>query len=730
MTARTDAQGRHERAPHTALELDLDYCSNTYGVSPCTAGRVNSGTLQSGGTTTVRLAAGASAVDDFYNNMTLRSTGGTGSGQEAKVIDYVGATRDATVSPAFSPALDGTTTYDVINRPGGCYNVFIGASPCQDQPNYVKGTKTVKFCTRGMPIPAGEQIRPYLARASNTPTQIDTAKGLAMRSQTSVTLTDEPARDDLDKYVEDRAMPAGGTFWPRLIARNPNAIGRFARLREGYAVTPWDWATFQTELYSIEAIKGPDGGGQFTVVLSDAVKLLDRSKIPAVTDGKLIADLAGASFTGTIVSATSTTAVLSEKALAVDDAYNGQELYILQNTGAGQRRVITDYVGETRRATLATWSVIPDSTSTCEVTPLTFTLPAGKGAQYTDPATSGKNEYIRIGDEVIRYTAKSTDTLSWTDGTYRAQFDTARDDHKAKDVVQLCRAWLDQPAKTVIEEILNEGGLADTYIDLTGLAQEDTDWLQAGRITACIADPETASELLADLLKDLNLMCWWHPVEQKVKFKADMPQIVSSVTALNDDKLMLGKTQVERLDAERITQAAVDFDLASATADRKKRTSYRTIEVYVDATAQGANSYGDVRPNLRASRWLTTANEVLARSNVARKLSRLRDAPSRIKFWLDPKDEIALGALADITSRKHVDAAGNAVSVRCRIVKVADMGSHFDLEARTTTFARRYGFICPNGYPDYPSATADQRQRAFISNGATMSDGTSAYLIS
>ena len=135
MTARTDAQARLERIPVTVAEMDLDYCQNTYGVSPCTAGRKNSGTLQSGGTTTVRLAAGASAVDDFYNTMTLRSTGGTGSGQERKITDYVGATRDATVSVAFSPALDGTTTYDVIDRPNGCYNVFLGDSPCQDQPN-------------------------------------------------------------------------------------------------------------------------------------------------------------------------------------------------------------------------------------------------------------------------------------------------------------------------------------------------------------------------------------------------------------------------------------------------------------------------------------------------------------------------------------------------------------------------------------------------------------------
>lgn len=730
MTARTDAQARLERIPVTVLEVDLDYCDNTFGVSPCTAGRSNSGTLQSGGTTTVRLATGASSSDDVYNGMTLRSTGGTGSGQERVITDYVGATRDATVASAFSPALDGTTTYDVINRPAGCYNVFLGDSPCQDTANFVKGTKTVKFGDRGMPIVPGETVRPYLTAAAFTPTEISTKKGLAMRSQTSFTLTDEPARDDLDKYVTDRATEASGTWWTRLIARNPNAVGRPARARRGYAVTPWDWNVFQTELYVVDAIKGPDAGGRVTVVCSDPIKLLDRNTVPIVTEGKLTAELAGVKHSGNVVAASSTSVTLPPTAPPEDGALDGYEIAILENTGAGQRRALSGYVGATRTGTVAAWSVVPDTTSTYEVTPLSLTLTAGKGARYTDPATSGKSEYVRIGDEVIRYTAKSTDTLSWPDGTYRAQFGTARAKHNANAVVTLCRAWIDQPAKTVIEEICNEAGLADSYLDLTGLATEDTDWLAGGRITACIADPEKASGLLGDLLTDLLMMTWWDPVAQKVKFKVDMPELAVAGATINADKLMLGKTQVERLDAERITQAWIDFALRSATSDQDKRQSYENIRGIIDGTAESVNGYNDVRPGIRQSRWLTGANENLAASNAARRLARLRDVPARIKFHLDPMHEATLGELVDIATVKFASASGTAKTVRCRIVRKKDTGGHFEMEALTTIFARRYAFICPNGYPNYPSATSDQRQRAFISSGATMSDGSSAYLIS
>lgn len=727
MTARSDAQKVHERKPAAVLELDLDYCDNTFGVSPCTAGRVNSGTLQSGGTTVVRLAAGASAVNDFYNGMTLRSTGGTGSGQERRIVDYVGATRDATVSPGFSPALDGTTTYDVIDRPNACYNVFAGDSPCQDPANYVKGVKTIKFCTRGMPIPAGEHIRPYLAKVSPTASEISTDKGLAPRSRTSVDMVDEPCRDDLDKYVDDRATPAGGTFWPRLMARNPNAAARPARLRRGYVVDPWDWNTFQTELFIIEALQGPNKQDVTTAVLADLVKLLERTMIPVPTDGKLLADLAATSDAGTARGGTINTIVLREKASAIDDFYNGQEVFIFENTGAGQRRVISDYDGASRTATLATnWQVTPDALSVYEVAPLELEMPSGAGAQY--PAPGAEPEFVRIGDEVIRYTAKSGDKLQWADGSYRAQFDTGRAQHKAKDGVQLCRAWVDKPFKTVAQDILNEGGVGDTYVDLTQLAKEDADWLGLAVITACIADPEKSSDLYADLLKDVMMMSWWHPVEQKVKFKVDMPELGGGSFAFTDDQLMLRETDPVRLDEDRITRAAVDFELASATEDLKKRTSYRTIELFVDGVREGTNSYGDVRQSLRASRWFTEANEILAKANVARKLRRLGDAPWRIRLKLDPRDEAVLGALGDITSRKIVTAAGNPKTVRCRVMRLADRGSHLEGELRTTGFQGRYAFIAPNGQPDYGAASEAQRAYWYISNGAVMSDGSPAYI--
>ena len=71
------------------------------------------GTAQSGGATAIRLAAGASAVNDFFNNALITITGGTGSGQVRYISDYVGATKDVTVSEAWTTNPDVTSTYSI-----------------------------------------------------------------------------------------------------------------------------------------------------------------------------------------------------------------------------------------------------------------------------------------------------------------------------------------------------------------------------------------------------------------------------------------------------------------------------------------------------------------------------------------------------------------------------------------------------------------------------------------
>ena len=75
---------------------------------------VRSGTAQGGGTATITLDASASAVDDFYNGDLVWCLSGTGAGQAGVVIDYVGATKVATVDNNWRTNPDSSTGFVIL----------------------------------------------------------------------------------------------------------------------------------------------------------------------------------------------------------------------------------------------------------------------------------------------------------------------------------------------------------------------------------------------------------------------------------------------------------------------------------------------------------------------------------------------------------------------------------------------------------------------------------------
>ena len=74
---------------------------------------ITADTAQQGTASTIRLEAGASAANDFYNNAFVTITGGTGEGQVRFISDYDGTTKDATVSTNWTTNPDATSTYSI-----------------------------------------------------------------------------------------------------------------------------------------------------------------------------------------------------------------------------------------------------------------------------------------------------------------------------------------------------------------------------------------------------------------------------------------------------------------------------------------------------------------------------------------------------------------------------------------------------------------------------------------
>lgn len=156
---------------------------------------------------------------------------------------------------------------------------------------------------------------------------------------------------------------------------------------------------------------------------------------------------------GTAQSATVTTLVIDANASTVDDTYNDQNIEIISGTGAGSDLIpITDYVGATKTATVASWpNGTPDATSVYVIhsDPIDVAVPsptydsivpvALKGVPLTIGAYSAavSNLELNLGNEI----SKPKDITS-PDGFGQLEI-TARDPAGSFDPAVTLRATKD-----------------------------------------------------------------------------------------------------------------------------------------------------------------------------------------------------------------------------------------------------------------------------------------------
>lgn len=113
---------------------------------------------------------------------------------------------------------------------------------------------------------------------------------------------------------------------------------------------------FENEGYTGSGVPGGVAGTIINMGTENDIAFLVNSTTKNARVGEYILDR------GDVVSATSTTIVLDANASVVDDVYNGKVISVYKEGETTQHVTITDYVGLTKTATVASWGTQPDST--------------------------------------------------------------------------------------------------------------------------------------------------------------------------------------------------------------------------------------------------------------------------------------------------------------------------------------------------------------------------------
>lgn len=553
-------------------------------------------------------------------------------------------------------------------NPHKCFNLRAG---CQDAANFLLGTPlTLKFSKEGIPLPAGFKAFPVLlnVRQSSTTANIGGADPRYGALGKQATLD----FDLLDFTHHERGV-------------DPYASERVTGAAQFSAVGyhPEDRSTFLAKLKA----RWPNyAGGNVRLCRAYIVNgaITDQS-----TYHHVLKEMDGPSGGS-----------MSVSCYSILDLANGKTAVCPRPTRG--------------RLTLDLTAVA----TTFDVTP------AGIGG--SEYAASG---HVTIGSEVMAFT-RSGDTFTVT----RGQKGTAASAHSAADTVQ--QAWTCTNARLddVAEELIT--GFTTTpasWVPAAEWAAEVTRWGASIMLTTTVTSPTPVATLLGELA---DLGCNIIPDERaaKIRLRMNRPTDGDTIYSITDDNAY-SISQHDR-EGDRVTQVYFVHKRADPTkgigsSDDVSNYLRRALTVNPDAVA----IYGDVRTRTIRTRWLDQGDDTTVAIVSWQLLRRFEKAPMRVKCLIDARDKAI--KLSDVVQLRTDDAASEVGEVTTRLMQVIGRSEPtpyhtVEVELQRFEFSGRFGYITPNTYPVYGSASdAEKSSGAWAVDEAILlfPDSTGPYRI-
>lgn len=188
------------------------------------------------------------------------------------------------------------------------YKCFNTKATCPVVASYSSSTVTLRFTEESAMRDLSVDALTNLVSVSFSPSKIRPGEDLGQRSSLNVVLRDMPhsdTGDGFDKYAAERAYNPYtlGTLFGRFRARQPYIRGAALRWYVGYA--DQSLADMECRKFVVDSFDGPSADGKFVLKGTDPLKLLDgdRAQVPALSNGRLIADITDVATTATLTPA-------------------------------------------------------------------------------------------------------------------------------------------------------------------------------------------------------------------------------------------------------------------------------------------------------------------------------------------------------------------------------------------------------------------------------------------
>jgi hypothetical protein len=583
-----------------------------------------------------------------------------------------------------------------------------------------------------------------LISVSSAPTEIVPTKGISLRSNVTIKLRDFMSTDtDADDHAASRSYITTdqGSYFEKLLARNPHYVGRTVEVFDGYVGYDGSiQAQDGKKKYIIDSMFLDND--VLTIKCKDPMTLADelKAKVPVPSNASLVTDLAGSDTTLAITGVTDHSGV-ARVATSGHHNYSNNDIVYISETGLtnidNKDFVIT--VNSTNDFDL---TVSAGGTSSTGLSSKAVEIKIGEQTASASQIQSefGTLGFLRINEEIIEF-GRNSDTAAIA-FIKRKEWGTTESPHDAGDAVQKCIAFGQYDgggtAETIndvaFELLVNQAGIpAEACNNTTGgiysWVDEKTNWLSTYRIDTIFSEPKQVNKQLSQLGSMVGVNFFYDDLTAQIVMRAETPEIdATGIVRVTDDHILEDSYRLIQADKDRVSRVYYYYNLRNSIDDRDKPKSFKNLYVNIDSDSETDFEYAK-ESNKVIYGW-GIKDSSTATSVSQRLLNRFKKTPITCTFKLDASyDQLSTGDHFYLSTRHITDIYGaQKIQTEMQVLstKFDSKSQHFLIKAKQFRFGTvNTGKITANDIGGFNAANADNSTVGFNSlNDTTGGLGT------
>mgnify|MGYP003671645926 CR=1 FL=1 len=284
------------------------------------------------------------------------------------------------------------------------------------------------------------------------------------------------------------------------------------------------------------------------------------------------------------------------------------------------------------------------------------------------------NGFLNLsGDEIVSFT-RSNDVMT----IVRAQFNTTAIEHETGARAQLCLRYVNQKVSTIIANLLIEySNVPASYISISDWELEDDANINK-LYSGLIAEPESASDLINELLLQTASTVWWDDVSKLIRFRA-LKAVGTGAATYSDDLILGGTFSAKDQNNKRVSQVWTYFGQINPLESLTDNKNYSRAQVNISIESQN-NFEGTPSVKRIYSRWIGNLSRATAEKLNELILQRYSTAPRMIAFNLQKDDLLtipSLGSGYNVNTRNLQGATGANETMPIQVIQMKSSDSGY-----------------------------------------------------